>query len=97
MTRSTSRPPKAKAKPPRPSSNDDNGPAGEYHANLHINPQIKYDLGKALSWGEKQFYVGVEYDYWKHKYGIQDGGFVSDNFVGSTKQNTASLLLKAHF
>ena len=77
--------------------NDDNGPAGEYHANLHINPQIKYDLGKALSWGEKQFYVGVEYDYGKHKYGIQDGGFVSDNFVGSTKQNTASLLLKAHF
>lgn len=77
--------------------NDDNGPAGEYHANLHINPQIKYDLGKALSWGEKQFYVGLEYDYWKHKYGIQDGGFVSDNFVGSTKQNTASLLLKAHF
>ncbi|WP_090243905.1 outer membrane protein OmpK [Pseudomonas guineae] len=68
-----------------------------YHANLHFNPQIKYDLGKAMSWGEKQLYVGIEYDYWKDKYGIQDSGFVSDNFVGSTDQNTASLLVKAHF
>lgn len=53
--------------------------------------------GKALKWGEKQLYVGIEYDYWKNKYGIKDGGFVSDNFVGSTDQNTASLLVKAHF
>lgn len=70
---------------------------GEYHANLHFNPQIKYDLGKAMHWGEKQLYVGIEYDYWTNKYGIEDGGFVSDNFVGSTDQNTASLLVKVHF
>jgi nucleoside-specific outer membrane channel protein Tsx len=76
--------------------NDENS-RGEYQANLHFNPQIKYDLGKALSWGEKQLYVGLEYDYWKNKYGIKDGGFVSDNFVGSTDQNTASFLLKAHY
>ncbi|WXL26145.1 outer membrane protein OmpK [Ectopseudomonas mendocina] len=76
--------------------NDENS-RGEYQANLHFNPQIKYDLGKALSWGEKQLYVGIEYDYWKNKYGIKDGGFVSENFVGSTDQNTASFLLKAHF
>ena len=69
----------------------------EYHANLHFNPQIKYDLGKALKLGEKQLYVGIEYDYWKDKYGIQDGGYVSQNFVGSTEQNTASLLVKVHF
>lgn len=68
-----------------------------YHANLHFNPQIKYDLGKALSLGEKQLYVGIEYDYWKDKYGIENDGFVSQNFVGSTDQNTASLLVKVHF
>ncbi|WP_282376791.1 outer membrane protein OmpK [Pseudomonas sp. PS01302] len=62
-----------------------------YHANLHFNPQVKYDLGKALSWGEKQLYVGVEYSYWKDKYGIQD----SDAFT--TTQNTTSLLVKVHF
>jgi nucleoside-specific outer membrane channel protein Tsx len=76
--------------------NDENS-RGDYHANLHFNPQIKYDLGKALKWGEKQLYVGIEYDYWKNKYGIKDGGFVSANFVGPTDQNTASLLVKAHF
>lgn len=75
---------------------NDKNSRGEYHANLHINPQIKYDLGKAMGWREK-VYVGIEYDYWKHKFGIEDGGYVSEQFVGKTTQNTASLLLKAHF
>lgn len=77
--------------------NDRNASGQEYHANLHFNPQIKYDLGKAMNWGEKQLYVGIEYDYWKDKYGLEDGGYVSENFVGPTDQNTASLLVKAHF
>ncbi len=63
-----------------------------YHANLHFNPQVKYDLGKAMNWGEKQLYVGIEYDYWKDKYGLKDG-----TLPFSTNQNTASLLVKAHF
>ncbi|MHC6226576.1 outer membrane protein OmpK [Pseudomonas sp. X10] len=70
--------------------NDENR-RGSYQANLHFNPQIKYDLGKALNLGEKQLYVGIEYDYWKNKYGIKD----TDAF--DTDQNTASLLLKVHF
>lgn len=29
---------------------------GDFRAkNLHINPQIKYDLGKALDWGDRKF------------------------------------------
>ncbi|MGK8438768.1 outer membrane protein OmpK [Ectopseudomonas hydrolytica] len=67
------------------------GNDASYHSNYHINPQIKYDLGKAMDWGDKQFYVGVEYSYWKDKYGIQDSA------AFSTNQNTASLLLKVHF
>jgi len=70
--------------------NDENR-RGEYHANLHFNPQVKYDLGKALHLGDKQLYVGFEYDYWKNKYGIKD----SDGFT--TDQNTASFLVKVHF
>ena len=66
--------------------NEDN-----YRNNLHFNPQIKYDLGKALSLSAKQLYVGIEYDYWKNKYGIED----SPAF--ETDQNTASLLVKLHF
>jgi len=71
--------------------NDATSRNGTYHANLHFNPQVKYDLGKALNWGEKQLYVGFEYDYWKNKYGIKD----SDAF--DTDQNTASFLVKVHF
>ncbi|MDU9389270.1 outer membrane protein OmpK [Pseudomonas japonica] len=62
-----------------------------YHANLHFNPQVKYDLGKALNFGEKQLYVGFEYDYWSDKYGIQDTRYFDTN------QNTASFLVKVHF
>lgn len=68
-----------------------------YHANLHVNPQIKYDLGKAMGWGVKHFYVGLEYDYWSDKYGIDDDGYVGRELLGGTDQNTASLLLKVHF
>lgn len=60
--------------------------------NLHINPQIKYDLGKALDYKAGKVYVGVEYTYWSNKYGIKDGNVPFD-----TNQNTASLLVKAHF
>ena len=64
---------------------------GTYHANLHFNPQVKYDLGKALNWGAKQVYVGVEYSYWKDKYGIDSRGNVDSN------QSVASALVKVHF
>jgi nucleoside-specific outer membrane channel protein Tsx len=58
---------------------------------LHFNPQIKYDVGKALGQRQKQFYAGIEWDYWSNKYGIEDtSGFETD-------QNALSLLLKVHF
>jgi len=66
------------------------------HAHLHVNPQVKYDLGKALGWGGKTVYVGVEYDYWKNKFGIDDDGVLGRDVLGGTDQNTASLLLKVH-
>ena len=31
----------------------------DYHANLHFNPQVKYDLGKALGYEPKHLYVGL--------------------------------------
>ena len=70
---------------------NDSNRHGDYHANLHINPQIKYDLGKALSYSAQQVYVGIEYDYWDNKYGIKDSRYFD------TQQNTASLLLKVFF
>ena len=70
---------------------NDSNSKGDYHANLHFNPQVKYDLGKALNFGEKQLYVGVEYDYWSDKYGIKDSQ------VFKTDQSTTSFLVKFHF
>jgi nucleoside-specific outer membrane channel protein Tsx len=70
---------------------NDKNARGTYHANLHFNPQIKYDLGKAMNLGEKQLYVGIEYDYWSNKYGIEN----THSF--DTHQNTASVLLKVMF
>ena len=70
----------------------------DLHANLHFNPQIKYDLGKAMGWSAvKHFYVGIEYDYWKNKYAIDDNSFLGDEILGGTDQNTFSLLAKVHF
>ena len=60
-------------------------------ANLHFNPQVKYDLSKALGWKAKQLYVGIEYSYWKNKYGIKDSAALDTN------QNVTNLLVKVHF
>ena len=61
-----------------------------YEENLHINPQIKYNLGK-LIWGdEHRLFIGVEYDYWSDKYGIKDSS------AFKTDQSAYSFLLKYH-
>lgn len=67
-------------------SDDDQG----YKRNLHINPQIKYDLGQIVVSPEfkNRLMVGIEYDYWHHKYGV--GGNIA-------AQNTYSVIVKYHF
>ncbi|SFM26187.1 outer membrane protein OmpK [Halopseudomonas yangmingensis] len=69
----------------------DNDSRSGYHANFKFNPQVKYDLGKALDWSPKQLYVGVEYDYWKNKYGIKDSS------AFKTDQSATNLIVKLHF
>ena len=48
---------------------------------LHINPQIKYNLQEALGI-DNRIEVGMEYSYWKNKYGTE------------FPQNTPSALVK---
>ena len=60
-------------------------------ANLHFNPQVKYDLGKAVGWKAKKLYTGIEYSYWKNKYGIKNSR------AFDTNQNVTNLLVKVHF
>lgn len=51
---------------------------------LHINPQLKYNLQEVLGI-DNRLEVGMEYSYWKNKFG-------SDK-----TQNAASALVKFHF
>jgi nucleoside-specific outer membrane channel protein Tsx len=44
-----------------------------------------------MNLAERQLYVGIEYDYWTNKYGINDTRYFD------TDQNTASLLVKVFF
>jgi len=53
--------------------------------NIHINPQITYNLAPMLGTKNK-VKVGIEYSNWGDKYGVKGGG----------DQNAISLLLKAH-
>ncbi|MGS0683248.1 outer membrane protein OmpK [Shewanella sp. 125m-7] len=61
---------------------------GAYETNFHFNPQLKYDLGAVVLGEHKKnkLFVGIEYDYWKNKYGV-------DGIV----QNTFSVIAKYHF
>ena len=41
--------------------------------------------------GPAKLYVGIEYDYWSNKYGIEDSGaFNTDN-------NVVNFIVKAHY
>lgn len=53
--------------------------------NIHVNPQIKYNLQKVLGL-DTRLEVGMEYSYWKNKYGV-DG----------VDQHAPSALIKYHF
>jgi len=53
---------------------------------FHFNPQVKYDLGKALHQKASTFLIGIEYDLWLNKYGVE-----------GIDQNTFSMLMKYHF
>ncbi|MDN3640693.1 DUF5020 family protein [Simiduia curdlanivorans] len=57
--------------------------------NIHVNPQLKWDMQKQLN-TSMRWYLGFEYDYWDKKYGIDVDSIDS-------AQNTASFLLKIHF
>ncbi|MEZ0469187.1 outer membrane protein OmpK [Luteimonas salinilitoris] len=66
-------------------------PGGPHSWNLHVVPQLKWDLGHALGHADGKLWLGVEVDLWWNKFGIPDSrGFPTD-------QRTASLLLRQHF
>lgn len=64
---------------------------GGYARNWHINPQLKYDLGQRFGLGDRVLQVGLEYSYWKNKYGIRDSA------AFRTDESAWSLIVQTHF
>lgn len=64
---------------------------GNYQKNLHICPQFKFDVGVLFGMKEKSLLAGVEYDYWKNKFGIEDSA------AFTTDQQAISGILQYHF
>lgn len=59
---------------------------GQYESNLHVNPQLKYDIGRLFGWRGKMLYAGAEYSYWQNKYGFK-----------GIDESVTSALVKMHF
>ena len=47
------------------------GKEGPREANQLVAPQILYDIGKEI-YQEDKVYVGIEYQYWRNKFGLKD-------------------------
>jgi nucleoside-specific outer membrane channel protein Tsx len=47
---------------------------GDTKPETHFDMQIMYDMSAAVGAGKNTFKVGVEYEYWKNKFGNDDGG-----------------------
>ena len=48
---------------------------------LLAQPQLGWDLGKALTGHDNQLFLGVEYQYWGNKLGVDGGDNVAQLWV----------------
>jgi len=62
-----------------------------YHSNIHVNPRLKYDLEKILHLPSGKSMLGLEYSYWKNKYGIKDSA------AFDTEQSALSVFFSYQF
>ena len=66
---------------------------GNTKPETHIDMQIMYDISEAVGSAKNTFKVGVEYEYWKNKFGNDDGGAAGS---GATAK-TPMVRLEYHF
>ncbi len=64
---------------------------GDGTDHIHFVPQLKFDVGVFAGIEPMKLFAGIEYDYWKNKYGIKDTS------AFDTDQNTFSWIVKYHF
>lgn len=61
------------------------------YSTLNCTTQLKWDAGDAIFKSPGNLYIGVEYTYWRNKFGIRN----SDQLA--TNESNTNLLLKVHF
>ncbi len=66
------------------------GGSADSHANTNFTSQLKLDVSEVLSLSNV-LYVGVEYVYWRNKFGIKNSS------VNKTHEANVNVLLKLHF
>ena len=57
---------------------------GDTKPETHFDMQIMYDMSAAVGAGKNTFKVGVEYEYWKNKFGNNDGGSAGPGATAKT-------------
>jgi nucleoside-specific outer membrane channel protein Tsx len=60
--------------------------ADTHSAELLFHPQIKWNISDLIGLTKSTLYVGIEYDYWRNKYGIE-----------GIQEHNPNLLIKYHF
>ena len=66
---------------------------GDTKPETHFDAQIMYDISETMGTPKNTFKIGVEYEYWKNKFGNNDGGPAGS---GATAK-TPMVRLEYHF
>ena len=61
----------------------------DHAEDIHFNPQLKANVGKYLGITKSKLEMGIEYSYWKNKFGLKD-------LPIDTDENAVSAIIKFH-
>jgi nucleoside-specific outer membrane channel protein Tsx len=67
-------------------SKGDNEFGGDTAAETNIDMQVMYDLSNLVGAGKGTFKAGIEYQYWKNKFGNDAGGIAGPGATAKTPQ-----------
>lgn len=61
------------------------------HSSLNFTSQLKWDLGHVIQLPKSKLFLGIEYVFWRDKFGVKNRPTLKSN------ESNVNLLLKAHF
>ncbi len=61
------------------------------HSSLNFTSQLKWDVGQLMQLPKDRLFLGIEYVYWRDKFGVKNRPTIDSN------EDNLNLLIKAHF